>query len=59
MKKTSLSAVAAALALAGCVSVPSGPSTMALPGTGKPFDLFQADAGILEIMAHTIGVAFE
>lgn len=35
---------AAALAtLAGCASVPSGPSVMALPGTGKSFDQFRAD----------------
>jgi hypothetical protein len=31
------------LALAGCVTVPSGPSVMALPGTGKTFDQFRAD----------------
>ena len=31
------------LALAGCVSVPSGPSIMSLPGTGKSFDQFRAD----------------
>ena len=43
MTKLRLSAVAAALLLAGCVSVPSGPSNMALPGTGKPFDLFRSD----------------
>jgi len=28
---------------AGCATVPSGPSVLALPGTGKPFDQFQAD----------------
>jgi hypothetical protein len=33
----------ALLALAGCVSVPSGPSQMSLPGTGKSFDQFRAD----------------
>ena len=32
-----------ALALAGCVTVPSGPSVMVLPGTNKSFDAFQAD----------------
>jgi hypothetical protein len=35
--------VATLLALAGCVSVPSGPSRMSLPGTGKSFDQFRAD----------------
>jgi hypothetical protein len=29
--------------LAACVSMPSGPSQMALPGTGKSFDQFRAD----------------
>ncbi len=29
--------------LAGCVSVPSGPSVLVLPGTGKNFDQFRAD----------------
>ena len=32
-------------ALAGCVTVPSGPSQMSLPGTGKSFDQFRADDG--------------
>lgn len=29
--------------LAGCVSMPSGPSVMALPGVGKTFDQFRSD----------------
>jgi YMGG-like Gly-zipper len=29
--------------LGGCAVVPSGPSVMALPGTGKSFDQFRAD----------------
>lgn len=29
--------------IAGCVSVPGGPSQMSLPGTGKSFDQFRAD----------------
>jgi hypothetical protein len=33
----------ALLALAGCVTVPSGPSQMSLPGTGKSFEQFRAD----------------
>lgn len=32
-----------ALVLAGCVTVPSGPSMMVLPGTGKSFDQFRSD----------------
>jgi hypothetical protein len=31
------------LALAGCTTIPTGPSRMALPGTGKNFDQFQVD----------------
>jgi uncharacterized protein YcfJ len=31
------------LVLAGCVSVPNGPSKMALPGSGKSFQQFSAD----------------
>src|SRR2546427_6536535 len=33
----------AALLIGACVSVPSGPSVMVLPGTGKSFDQFRAD----------------
>jgi hypothetical protein len=32
-----------ALGIAGCTTIPTGPSRMALPGTGKSFDLFRAD----------------
>lgn len=32
-----------ALVLAGCVTVPTGPSVMVLPGTGKNFDQFRLD----------------
>lgn len=31
------------LALAGCATVPSGPSVMVLPGTGRSFDEFRVD----------------
>ena len=33
----------AVLALGACVSMPTGPSVMALPGTGKNFDQFRFD----------------
>lgn len=36
-------ALAGALVLAGCVTVPTGPAVMALPGTSKNFDEFRAD----------------
>ncbi len=42
----SFAAVSAALLLAGCASVPSGPSVMALPGSGKHFDQFRGDDAI-------------
>jgi Glycine zipper len=29
--------------LGACVTVPGGPSVMVLPGSGKPFEVFQAD----------------
>ncbi len=40
--------VSAALALfvSGCATIPSGPSVMVLPGTGKAFEQFQADDGV-------------
>jgi hypothetical protein len=37
------SILAGALLLGACATVPSGPSVMALPGTGKTFDRFRAD----------------
>lgn len=42
----SLAVLSAALLLAGCASVPSGPSVMALPGSGKHFDQFRGDDAI-------------
>jgi len=36
---------AVALALAGCVSVPTGPSVTVLPGTGRSFEEFRYDEG--------------
>ena len=32
-----------ALGLAGCTTIPTGPSRMALPGSGKDFDQFRVD----------------
>ena len=39
--------------LASCASIPSGPSVMALPGTGKTFDLFREDDTYCKQYAHT------
>jgi hypothetical protein len=38
-----LTAAGALLLLGGCVSLPSGPSVMVLPGSGMSFDRFRAD----------------
>ena len=38
-----VSAVGAMLALGGCVSVPTGPSVMAMPGKDKTYEQFRAD----------------
>jgi hypothetical protein len=44
MNGARLPGIAIALAaLAGCVSIPSGPSQMSLPGSGKSFDQFRFD----------------
>lgn len=36
-------ALAAVLVMSGCVTMPSGPSVLVLPGSGKSFESFQAD----------------
>src|SRR5207244_7788901 len=38
--------LAAASLLAACATVPTGPSVMVLPGTGKNFEQFQADDAV-------------
>src|SRR5574340_76557 len=38
-----LSALLASCSLAACVSMPSGPSVLVLPGSGKSFDQFRND----------------
>lgn len=44
MTKTRLALALSSMALvAACASVPTGPSVMVLPGTGKNFDQFRAD----------------
>jgi hypothetical protein len=48
----------ALLALAGCATVPSGPSVMALPGPGKTFEQFQADDAVCrQWAAQRIGLS--
>lgn len=38
-----LSPLVALLSVAACTTIPSGPSVMTLPGSGKSFDQFRAD----------------
>jgi len=40
------------LMLAGCASIPTGPSVAVMPGPGKPFDQFQADNAICRQFAE-------
>ncbi|MDD5411927.1 MAG: glycine zipper family protein [Methylobacter sp.] len=41
------------LAVTGCVSLPSGPSVMVLPGTGLPFEQFRYDDAICQQYAFS------
>jgi hypothetical protein len=43
MKRLRIPAISAILALAGCATVPTGPSVAVLPGSGMSFDQFRAD----------------
>ena len=43
MKRRMIVPCAAAALLAACATTPTGPSVMALPGTGKGFDQFRLD----------------
>jgi hypothetical protein len=43
MRFISRSSIAGLLLLGGCATIPSGPSVLVLPGTGKSFDAFRAD----------------
>jgi len=38
--------------LAGCATLPTGPSVMSLPGTGKSFDQFRIDDGLCRQFAY-------
>jgi uncharacterized protein YcfJ len=45
-----------AVVLAGCASIPTGPSVAVMPGAGKPFDQFNADNAICkEFASQQIG----
>lgn len=52
----SVRGAALAVALAGCASIPTGPSVAVMPGAGKPFDQFNADNAICkEFASQQIG----
>jgi hypothetical protein len=51
-----LASVACAAFLTGCVTAPTGPRVMALPGTSKSFEQFQADdVSCRQYAQYTIG----
>ena len=53
-----LLALSLALGIAGCTSLPIGPTRMALPGSGKNFDQFRADDAVCRQFAmESAGVA--
>jgi len=45
--------LACLLALAGCVSVPQGPTVAVMPGAGKSLEQFSADAGVCQQFAQS------
>jgi hypothetical protein len=47
-----LGPAAALVLLAGCITVPTGPSVMVLPGTGKSFDQFRGDEAVCRQYAY-------
>jgi len=47
-----VAAVGALLALGGCVSVPTGPSVMTMPGKGKSYEAFRADQQLCQQYAQ-------
>jgi len=46
MRQLYLLPIAAGLMLAGCVTVPTGPNVMVLPGYGKDFEQFRVDDAV-------------
>jgi len=50
--KPALGAASLLLVLAGCVTIPNGPSQMVLPGSGRNFDEFRTDDLTCRQYAH-------
>jgi hypothetical protein len=56
--RAAVACVAVGVLLTGCATVPSGPSVMVLPGTGKPFNQFQVDdAACRQFAAQQAGIS--
>jgi hypothetical protein len=52
-------ALATTTVCAGCATAPAGPSVLVLPGTGMPFEQFQADVNVCrEWAANQVKGAF-
>ncbi|MDY7579827.1 glycine zipper family protein [Herbaspirillum sp. RTI4] len=47
-----LAALAGALVLGGCVSAPTGPSVMAMPGSNKSYEQFREDEAVCQSYAQ-------
>lgn len=52
-RKLRLVAALSALSLGGCATMPSGPSVLVLPGSGKSFDQFQTDNAVCRQYARS------
>lgn len=52
LTKSNLTILPIVLLLSACVSIPSGPSVMTLPGAGKSFDQFRSDDYQCRQFAH-------
>jgi hypothetical protein len=52
LKIQHLSALLLSLLITACASLPSGPSFMALPGSGKNFSQFRVDDNQCRLFAH-------
>ncbi len=50
--RTAVAGAVLTVALSGCVSVPTGPSVMAMPGSMKSYEQFRADAAVCEQYAQ-------
>lgn len=46
MTKMAVLPITAALLLSACATIPTGPTVMVLPGSGKPFEQFQVDEAV-------------